>query len=60
MSGRATTQIALAGRGGQICIGADWQCEVPDGMVEPEPGSTPTQGVFSQALRVMVRIAGTG
>jgi hypothetical protein len=34
--------------------------KAPDGMVEPEPGSTPTQGAFSYASRVMVRIAGTG
>ena len=36
MSGRATTQIAVADRGGQICLGLIAMCsEVPGGAIEP-------------------------
>jgi hypothetical protein len=62
MSERATTQIALVGWGGQIFIGAVWQCEVPDGMVGPRrrgrtPGSEKPQFLVKVSPNIADRLA---
>jgi hypothetical protein len=48
MSGRATTQIAVADRGGQICLGLIAMCsEVPGGAIEPVLASIAPAGCLS-------------